>query len=299
MDFWNLTTKIILLSQNIAGILGNFSLFYYYLVHYGESKLKPTDLILMHLMAANTLIILSLGVPNTMAAFGLKQIVNYFGCKLILYIQMVGRSVSIGTTCLLSIFQAITISQKEFCCKDQKVKCAKYIECGIALLWVLYMLINVIIPVFQFIKRNSKNVTRKWDFAYCSTAGRDEINDSLYSALVVCPEIFFSFLMAWSSGYMIVILYRHKQRVQHIHTYGSSRISFESIATQSILVLVSTFLAFYTLSSILQGCIALFHNYNRWLVDITFLTSLCFPCFGPFVFMNHYFMVPRLTCSGS
>ncbi|XP_006996433.1 vomeronasal type-1 receptor 4-like [Peromyscus maniculatus bairdii] len=300
MDFWNLTIKIILLSQNTAGILGNFSLFYYYLVHYGESKLKPTDLILMHLMAANTLIILSRGVPHTMAAFGLKQFVNYFGCRLILYIQRVGRSVSIGITCLLSIFQAITISQKEFCCKDQKVKSAKYIECCIALLWVLYMFINAIFPLYQFIKRNSKNVTRKWDFGYCSTAGRDEINDSLYSALVACPEIFFSLLMAWSSGYMIVILYRHKQRVQHIHsTCSSTRISFESRATQSILALVSTFLAFYTLSSILQGCIALLHNYNWWLVNISFLTSLCFPCFGPFVFMNHYSMVPRLTCSRS
>ncbi|XP_015854094.1 vomeronasal type-1 receptor 4-like [Peromyscus maniculatus bairdii] len=300
MDFWNLTIKIILLSQNTAGILGNFSLLYYYLVHYAESKLKPTDLIHMHLMAANTLIILSSGVPHTMAAFGLKQFVNYFGCRLILYIQRVGRSVSIGTTCLLSIFQAITISQKEFCCKDQKVKCAKYIECCIALLWVLYMLINVIFPVYQFIKRNSKNVTRKRDFGYCSTDGRDEISDSLYSALVVCPEIFFSFLMAWSSGYMIVILYRHKQRVQHIHSScSSSRIGFESRATQSILALVSTFLAFYTLSSILQGCVTLLQNYNRWLVNISFLTSLCFPCFAPFVFMNHYSMVPRLTCSGS
>ncbi|XP_028751001.1 vomeronasal type-1 receptor 4-like [Peromyscus leucopus] len=300
MDFWNLTIKIILLSQNTAGILGNFSLLYYYLVHYGKSKLKPTDLIHMHLMAANTLIILSTGVPLTMAAFGLKQFVNYFGCKLILYIQRVGRSVSIGITCLLSIFQAITISQKEFCCKDQKVKSAKYIECCIALLWVLYILINAIFPLYQFIKRNSKNVTRKWDFGYCSTAGRDEINDSLYSALVVCPEIFFSLLMAWSSGYMIVILYRHKQRVQHIHSNcGSSRIGFESRATQSILALVSTFLAFYTLSSILQGCIALLHNYNWWLVNISFLTSLCFPCFGPFVFMNHYSMVPTLICSRS
>ncbi|XP_052616368.1 vomeronasal type-1 receptor 4-like [Peromyscus californicus insignis] len=300
MDFWNLTIKIILLSQTTAGILGNFSHLYYYLVHYAESKLKPTYLIHMHLMAANTLIILSRGVPHTMAAFGLKQFVNYFGCRLILYIQRVGRSVSIGTTCLLSIFQAITISQKEFCCKDQKVKSAKYIECCIALLWVLYMLINAIFPVYQFIKRNSKNVTRKRDFGYCSTDGRDEISDSLYSALVVCPEIFFSFLMAWSSCYMIVILYRHKLSVQHIHsTCSSRRISFESRATQSILVLVSTFLSFYTLSSILQGCIALLNNYNWWLVNISFLTSLCFPCFGPFVFMSHYSMVPRITCSGS
>ncbi|XP_028751014.1 vomeronasal type-1 receptor 4-like [Peromyscus leucopus] len=295
-DFWKLAIKIIFLSQTIAGILGNFCLLYYYLVHYGESKLKPTDLIRMHLNVANALIILSAGVPNTMAAFGLKHFLNDLGCKLILYIQRVGRTVSIGTTCLLSVFQAITISHKECCCKDQKTKASKYIGHSIALLWVLYMLINVIFPVYPLIEKNIKNLTRKRDFGYCSTVESNEINDSLYSALVVCPEIFFSLLMAWSSGYMIVILYRHKQRIQHIRSSrGSSRICLESKATQSILVLVSTFLAFYTLSSILQGCVALLYNHNWWLLNINSLTSLGFPCFAPFVLINCYSVVPTLS----
>ncbi|XP_036032021.1 vomeronasal type-1 receptor 4-like [Onychomys torridus] len=293
MDFWNLTIKIILLSETTAGILGNFSLLYYYQVHYAESKLKPTHLIYMHLMAANTLIILSTGVLNTMAAFGLKQFLSNSACTLILYIQRVGRSVSIATTCLLSVFQVITISHKE-CCFKEKVKASKYIGCSIALLWFLYMLINVIFPVYPLIKRNSKNLTRKRDFGYCSIVGSDEINDSLYSALVVCPEIFFSLLMAWSSGSMIVLLYRHKQRMQYIHSiHGSSRICFESKATQRILALVSIFLSFYTLSSILQGCVALLYNHSWWLVNIICLTSLGFPCFAPFVHINRYSVVPR------
>ncbi|XP_027286663.1 vomeronasal type-1 receptor 4-like isoform X2 [Cricetulus griseus] len=295
MYFWNLTIKIIVLSLTTTGILGNFSLFYYYLVCYGDSKLKTVDLIHVHLMAANTLIILSKGVPQTLATFGLKQFLNDFGCRLILYIERVGRSVSIGTTCLLSVFQAVTISQKESCCKDQKVKAAKYIGCSITLLWVLHTLINLIFFVYPIIKSYSTNVTGKQDFGHCSAVGRDEINDSLYVALVVCPEICFSLLMAWSSGSMIVILYRHKQRVQHIRRpSGSSRISPESTATQNILALVSTFLAFYTVSAILQGCLAPLYNPSWWLVNITHLSSLCFPCFGPFVLMNHYSMVPRL-----
>ncbi|XP_059109085.1 vomeronasal type-1 receptor 4-like [Peromyscus eremicus] len=296
MDFWNMTIKIIFLSQTTAGIMGNFSLLYYFRVHYRESKLKPTDLIHMHLMTANTWIILSTGVPNTMAAFGLKHFLNHSACRLILYIQRVGRSVSIATTCLLSVFQVITISHKECCCKDLKVKASKYIGCSIALLWVLYLSINVIFFVYPLTEKNSENLTRKRDFGYCSTAGRDEINDSLYSALVVCPEIFFSLLMAWSSGSMVIILYRHKQRIQHIRsTRGSSRICFESKATQSILALVSIFLSFCTLSSILQGCVALLYNHSWWLVNINCLTSLGFPCFAPFVLINRYSVVPRLN----
>ncbi|XP_027290154.1 vomeronasal type-1 receptor 4-like isoform X2 [Cricetulus griseus] len=296
MYFRTLTIKIIFLSVTTIGILGNFSVFYYYLVYYGDCKLKTVDLIHLHLMASNTLIILSKGVPNTMAAFGLKQFLNDIQCRLILYIERVGRSVSIGSICLLSVFQAVTISQKGSCCKDQKVKAAKYIGCCLSLLWVSYILIHFILFVNPLIKRYRNNVTGKQDFGHCSIAGRDGNSDSLYAAMVVCPEILFSLLMAWSSGSMIVILYRHKQRVQHIRRpSGSIRTSPESRATQNILVLVSTFLAFYTVSTILQGCVALLHNPSWWLVNITHLSSLCFPCFGPFVLINHYCMVSRLS----
>ncbi|XP_051063048.1 vomeronasal type-1 receptor 4-like [Phodopus roborovskii] len=297
MDIWILAIRIILLLQTTIGILGNFSLMFYYLVLCSrECILKPTDLILMNLMATNALIILSAGVPQTMAAFGWKEILNGLGCRLLLYIQGFGRSVSIGITCLLSIFQAMTISNKISSCKEQKVKSTKYIVCSISLLCVFYMLINSIFFLYTFFKRKSKNVTTKRDFGYCSIVGSDEVTDALYTVLVVCPEVFFSFLMAWSSGSTIVILYRHKQRVQHIHSiHGPSRTSPETRATQNILVLLSAFLAFYTVSSILRGCISFLHNHNWWLVNINSLTSLCFPSFGPFVLINNYSIMSTIT----
>ncbi|XP_059109303.1 vomeronasal type-1 receptor 4-like [Peromyscus eremicus] len=297
MDFWILVIRIIFLSQTTIGILGNVSLMFYYLVlYYRECTLKPTDLILLHLMTANAMSILSLGVPHTVAAFGLMQFFNDLGCRILLYIQTIGRSVSIGTTCLLSVSQAMTVRPREFCWKDYKVKGENYIGCSISLLWGFNMLIHFIFFVYPFIKLTSKNMTGKRDFGYCSTTRSDEISDSLYAAMMVCPEVFFSVCIALSSGFMIVILYRHKKRVQHIRSsHGYNRTSPESRATQNILILVSTFLAFYSLSSILRGCIALLYNHNWWLVNITPFISLCFPSFGPFVLMNRCSIVYRLT----
>ncbi|XP_028617618.1 vomeronasal type-1 receptor 4-like [Grammomys surdaster] len=296
IDLWNLAIKIIFLLQTTTGILGNFFLLIQYLVYFTEYTLKHTDLILMHLCGANTLIVLSTGVPHTMAAFGLKQFLNDFGCRLILYIQRVGRSVSVGTTCFLSVFQAITISHRESCCNDQKAKVAKYIGCSISLLWVLSMFIHLIFFGYIFLKRNSKNMTRNLNLGYCSIVNHVEMNYSLYIALVMCPEIFFSVLIAWSSGYMIVILYRHKKRVQHIHSSQvSNRKSPESRATQNILSLMSSFLAFYSLSSILRGSITLSHYHSWCLVMVTPLISLCFPTFGPFLLISHYSVLPRLS----
>ncbi|XP_076783546.1 vomeronasal type-1 receptor 4-like [Arvicanthis niloticus] len=296
INLWNLAIKIIFLLQTTTGILGNFSLLVQYLVYYTKYRLKHTDLMLMHLWGANALIVLSTGVPHTMAAFGLKQFLNDFGCRFTLYIQRVGRSVSIGTTCFLSVFQAITISHRESCCNDQKAKVAKYIGCSISLLWILSMFIHFIFFGEIFLKRNSKNMTRKLNFEYCSIVNCGEMNDTLYVALVMCPEIFSSVLMAWSSGSMIVILYRHKKRVQHIHSSQvSNRNSPESRATQNILSLVSSFLAFYSISSILQGCISLSHNHSWCLLMVTILISLCFPTFAPFVLINYYSVLPRLS----
>ncbi|XP_076783549.1 vomeronasal type-1 receptor 4-like [Arvicanthis niloticus] len=295
MDFWNLAIRIIFLSQITIGILGNVSLLFYYLVlYYRECTLKPTELILMHLMAANIIIIFSSGVPQTMTIWGLKQFLNDFGCKFLLYIHAVGRSVSICTTCLLSLFQAMTISPRKFCGKDHKATIEKYLEHFIFFLWVLYILVNFIFLLYTFIKKDSKNETRKRDFGYCSTVGSDKISDSLYMALVMCPEIFFSVLIAWSGGSMIVILYRHKQKVQYIYSTHVSRRDYrESRVTRNILAQVFTFLAFYTLSSILRGFIALFSSPNLWLMNINHFTSLCFPSFGPFVLMSHYSIVSR------
>ncbi|XP_028637557.1 vomeronasal type-1 receptor 4-like [Grammomys surdaster] len=295
MDFWNMTIKIIFLSQITTGILINFFLLTYYLVYYREHKLKPTDLILMHLMAANALIVLSAGVPYTMTAFGLKEFFNDFGCRLILYILRVSRSVSFGATLLLNVFQSITISHRESCCKDQNSKAAKYIGCSISLLWVFYMFMHCIFFVNIFVTRNSNNMTRNIDYLYCIIVSHDDINESLYAALVICPEILYSVLIVWSSGTMVVILYRHKQRVKHIHSsHVSSRNSPESRATKTILALVSSFLCFYTLSSIIYMCNAFVHNHSLWL-NITHFTSLCFPSFGPFILMNHHSVMPRLS----
>lgn len=204
--------------------------------------IKPTDLILMHIKAANVVITLSSGVPNTKSAFGLKQFVNDFACKFLLHNQGFGRSVSIGTTCLLNVSQAMTISPRESCWRGHKVRAANSICGSTSLLWVLYMLINSIFFVYTFIKRNSKNVTREQEFGYCSIVGQGEIDDSLY---VLCPEVLFSVLITWSSTSMIVILYRYNQRVRHIHSsHGSSRNSPVSRATQNILALVFYFLFF-------------------------------------------------------
>ncbi|XP_046321929.1 vomeronasal type-1 receptor 4-like [Marmota monax] len=297
----NVAIGLMLLSQNAVGILGNFSVLYHHLVlSCSGCTLRSTDLILGHLMVANSLVILARGIPHTMIAFGLRYFFSISGCHVILYIQRVGRSVSIFITCLLSIFQNITISPMNSCWKDLKGKAPKYIGFSISLCWILYMVVNSIFPLYIHSKWNSVNTTEKRDYGYCFTVGREKFTDSLYAALFVFPEVVFSVLIIWSSGSMVLLLYRHKQRVQHIHSIKvSPRSCPESRATQRILVLVGTFVTFHTLSSLLSLYIALFSNHVWWEVNINDLISLCFPTVSPFLLMTHEFTTLELMVSAS
>ena len=170
----------------------------------------------------------------------------------------VGRSVCIGIICLLSISPNITDSPRNSWWRKLKVKTPKYIYFFIYLCWILYMMENSIFSSLcawqmEKWKHNKQNIL--W---YCSTLDRDRIIELFYAALLVVPEVLFSVLLVWSSGSMFLILCRHKQRVQCIHSikfYPSS--CPESRVTQRILVLVCTFVTFHTLSSLLNAYIAL------------------------------------------
>nr|XP_010584713.1 vomeronasal type-1 receptor 4-like [Loxodonta africana] len=245
---------MVFLSQTTVGILGDFSLLYHYIfLYFTGCKSRSTDLLIKHLTVANSLVIVFKGIPETMASFGWNDFLKDFGCKLVFYVYRVGRGVSFVSTCLLSIFQAITMSPINSRWAKLKVKAPKYGGFSSVLCWILHMLVNIIFPMYLTINWSNKTITNKKDYGYCSPVGHDKTADSLYVLLLAFPDVVCVGLMLWASGSMVFILQRHKQRVQHIHRNNVFlKSSPETRATQNILVLVSTFVSFYTLSSILN-----------------------------------------------
>ncbi|XDC82484.1 hypothetical protein R6Z07F_013657 [Ovis aries] len=294
-----LAIGIIFFLQTVLGIWGNFSLLYRYLFLYHTlCRLRVTDLICKHLTIANFLVILSKGVPQTITTLRLKYFASDFACKLILYVERVGRSMSIGTTCLLSVFQTITISPKYCRWKNLKVKAPKYIAFSISFCWIQCMFVNLFFPLYALYvseKWHSTNMTNTRDSEYCAATDLEKISGLIYTALIVFPEVSFSVLIFWASGSMILTLYRHSRQVQYIHkACVSPRSSAESRATQSILLLASTFMCFHTLSSIFNITLALFHNPSWLLVYTTGLINVCFPFISPFLLMSRDSIVSSL-----
>ncbi|XP_043756584.1 vomeronasal type-1 receptor 4-like [Cervus elaphus] len=291
---------MIIVTQTVVGILGNFSLLCSYIIlHFMGYRLRSTDLFLKHLIVANSLVLLSKGVPQTMAVFGSKHIRSDVGCKFLFFLHRVGRGVSISSICLLSVFQVITISPWNSRWAVLKVTASKYMVLSIFLCWILQMLVNVIFPFHMTGKWSDKNITEEKDFGYCFSILTDKTGDALSAALLLFPDVLCLGLTLWAGSSMVLILYRHKQQVQHIRrTHASSRSSPESRATKFILLLGSTFVYFYILSSICQVLLALFDQPSQFLVDITIIIAACFPTVSPFLLMSHNSSVHRLYFAG-
>ncbi|XP_027474251.2 vomeronasal type-1 receptor 4-like [Zalophus californianus] len=290
-----LAVGLVFLTQTTVGILGNFSLLcHYVLLSFTDYRLKSTDFIHKHLTVGNFLSLLCRGVPQTMAAFGWKHILSHFGCKLLFFLHRVGRGVSIGSICIVSVYQAITISPRNSWWAELKVKAPKYVVPSIILCWMLQMLVNVIFPLYLTSTSSEKNITNKKDFGYCSSVRHDKTSASLYAALLSFPDVLCLGLMLWASSTMVLILYRHKKRVQHIRRTISSRSSPESRATKTILLLLSTFVYFYTLSSVFQVVLSLSDNPSGVLLNITAIMAMCFPTVSPYLLMSRDPKVPRL-----
>ncbi|NP_001160790.1 vomeronasal 1 receptor oryCunV1R1633 [Oryctolagus cuniculus] len=303
MATMDLRIGIISLFLVILGILGNFSLASHYLfLYFHGHRLRPIDLILKHLTVANFLGIILRGIPETMAALGMEYFLSDFGCKLIFYIHRVGRGVSYGCVCLLSIFQAITISPRNSKWAKLKEKTPRYINISTILCWTLHLLVNAVFPIRISGKWKNTNATERLDNGVCSSPPYDKVINSIFAALFSISDVLCLGLMLWASGSMVFILYRHKQQVQHIQRSDiSSRSSAETRATHSILALVSTFMCFYAITSVIQVLLAVFHSPSVWLFSLATLMDIFFPTVCPFVIMTRKYNTSRIysTCCGS
>ncbi|XP_016050703.2 vomeronasal type-1 receptor 4-like [Erinaceus europaeus] len=250
-------------------------------------RVRPTDVILRHLTIANSMVILSKGVTQTMAALGVTDFLSDLGCKLVFYLHRVGRAVSIGTTCLLSVCQMVTISPCTSRWAQHKDRAARNIECYTVLIWMLSLSLNFVIVQRFSRSSNNENITNRKFLDSCSATFHGGLSTPFIAALLSVPDALSLGLMTWASGSMVSMLHRHKQQVQHLHRARvTPRAAPETRATQSILVLVSTFVTCYALSTTCHLCIALSKHPSWLLLNFSALLAASFPTVSPLLLMS-------------
>ncbi|NP_001240328.1 vomeronasal 1 receptor ornAnaV1R3007 [Ornithorhynchus anatinus] len=288
------------LSQTVVGVLGNSAMFLVY-VHIfvaRPQRKKPTDLILTHLTVTNTVTLLTRGVPETMAAFGMKNILDDVGCKIVVYLRRVARGLSICTTCLLSVFQAVTVSPGTSRWSRFKPRAPHYILPSFLFFWNLNLLIYVSLITTAQATKNVTTTGHTYISKYCSTIPKsNEFGVVVTLTAMTLRDLVFVLLMTWASGYMVIVLHRHHRQVQHIHgTARAPKSSAETRAIHTILLLVSCFVGIYWIDCSINLYMSFVKGYDSELQSTIAFLSAFYPSICPLVLITRDPRFPKPEC---
>ncbi|XP_052512522.1 vomeronasal type-1 receptor 1-like [Budorcas taxicolor] len=271
------------LLQMGVGSLANVILFFYHIspILSGHKK-RPTDTILTHIAVANLLVLLSSGIPHTMAAFISRKPLCPLGCKFVYYLQKVACSTALCSTCVLSTYQSFTLTPGREGRSWLRGGAPRVTGSFCCTCWLFSVLMYIYVPVKITASPNRHNYTDAQGDWFCSSSSPSAGIVVLWST----SDAVFIGLVVWSSSSSVLLLHRHHQRVRNIHTpTGHHRCPPETTAARTILMLVVTFVIFYAVSSILVFYITAFFDFRQWLIQTSDILVSCFSTISPFLLL--------------
>ncbi|XP_005387303.1 PREDICTED: vomeronasal type-1 receptor 90-like [Chinchilla lanigera] len=247
---------------------------------------KPLDLTIAQLALVHLVMLVTVGFVAA-DTFGFENWGNDLMCKTVIYANRLTRALSICTTCLLSILQAITLSPRNSCLAKFKHKSSHCYPCGLVFLWIFNMLLNGRFLVSIGATPNVTSHSFVFITESCCQWPISYLFRYIFLSLVNVQDISFIGLMALSSGYMVSLLCRHKRQFQHLHSTSlSPKLSPEERATWTILLFMGFFMLMYFLDCIifLSSGILLKNDPVRHSVQL--LVGSGYATISPFVLMS-------------
>ncbi|XP_038598504.1 vomeronasal type-1 receptor 4-like [Tachyglossus aculeatus] len=242
------------------------------------SSLRPIEQILTHLALANTLVLLSKGIPEAMEAWRIKNFLDAVGCKILIYCSRVGRGLSICMTCLLSVFQAITISPGTSFWATLKAKAPMCITPSCLLFWILSLSLDVPSLLYITGPKNKTNTRNIFNLIYCSSVSLPSGVTHGLSTVFILWDLIFVELMSAASGYMVCVLCRHHRLVHHLHgSSHSPRVMLEVSAAKRVIALVTLYVLLYGNNTITLNAFPNNKIDSPLLLNVHMTLSLFFP----------------------
>ncbi|KAK7795075.1 hypothetical protein U0070_025572, partial [Myodes glareolus] len=180
---------------------------------------------------------------------------NDFKYKTTFYISRVMRGLSIRTTCLLSVFQAVTISPSSSF--HQIIFSGAFTNVS---------------------ETNQMKVTKS-----CSLFSMNYIIRALILTVTTSIDIFLVGVMLTTSAYMVIILFRHQMQHKHLHSLRHLRASPERKATQTIMFLVVSFVVMYWVDFIISSTAVLLRMYDSVILSVQKFVMNVYPTIAPLV----------------
>ncbi|XP_006998463.1 vomeronasal type-1 receptor 4-like [Peromyscus maniculatus bairdii] len=286
--------EIVFLFMTVLGTLGNIFVSVNYMISLlGGPEKKPIHLILIHLGFANIIILLAKGLPKTIAAFGLRNFLDDIGCKILIYLSRMSRGLSICTSSLLTVVQAIIISPRASGWRRLRPKSSWHILPFFSFFWILNSLISV--NLIHSITSTSLNISQLENGDnYCYFSLESQKTKWLVLPLMVLRDAVFQGAMGGASGYMVSLLHKHHQQVLYLQKAKLLyRTPPELRAAQSVLLLMLCFVFFYWTDCAFSLFLSLSLENNSLLVNIQKILALGYATFSPLVLIHRDELLPE------
>ncbi|KAM5298361.1 LOW QUALITY PROTEIN: putative vomeronasal receptor-like protein 4 [Ctenodactylus gundi] len=284
----NLIQRIIFLFVTGPGIMGNIIIFVRHVCAFlmGPVK-KPIDFIIIQLALSNSIIICSTGIGNIATIFYIRNLLDKVGCKTVIYLGRVARGLSICTTCLLSMVQAITICPKSTKWKFKPCTAWQILQCFL-FFWIFNLLISSnLLYYITAVSRVNRSEIGKY-VGHCYMLPSKLVVGWLFLSLTALRDVIFQSLMGWSSGYMAFCLYEHHKCVFYMHsTRFTHSFNPEIRATQSILILMTCFLFFYWEDFIFSFYLGSTVTHDSIVLYTKIVLAVGYAVLSPFVLMKN------------
>ncbi|XP_027265295.1 putative vomeronasal receptor-like protein 4 [Cricetulus griseus] len=299
MTWNNIIQTIIFLCLIGPGIVGNILMFerHVYNSVLGTEK-KLVDLILMHLGLSNMIIICTTGIRDIGTVFYFKNFLGDFGCKAVVFLARMARGLSICTTCLLSVVQAVTISTRTTIWTKLKPQSSQQVLTYFLFFWIFNVLTSS--NLLYYITAGSDNNRSKVSgyIGYCYMLPSRLTIKWLFLSLMAVRDLIFQSLMGWSSGYISFYLYRHHKQVLYLHSCRlANSFSAEIRAAQSVLLLMACFLFFYWSDFVFSFYTGSMVTHDSVILNIKTCLVLGYAVLSPFVLRSRDVPVAKSLCS--
>ncbi|KAM9444264.1 olfactory receptor class A-like protein 1 [Clarias gariepinus] len=273
--------------QTGLGILGNVSVLLAYThIVLVESSLQPVDRILAHLAFSNLLQLLMRGVPDTMFIFGLSSLLDDSGCKVVIFAYRITRGLSVCLTCMLSIFQALTIAPLSGSCLTKLKSCLPLLVMPTFIgLWLFNVMVPIAAALFSMAPRNGTMPAFTFNLGYCHVSFPDNMTYVVNGAVQTTRDFAFVVIMLASSGYILVLLHKHSKQVRSIRRANQGT-SMEMRAAKSVVMLVVLYTLFFGIDNVIWIYMITVAQGPAMVVDMRAFFSACYATFSPFFIIS-------------
>ena len=295
MDLCVTIKGVSFLLQTGLGILGNAVVLmaYVHIAHGADHKLLPTDLILCHLAFSNLMLLLTRCVPQTMTVFGIHDLLDDAGCKVVIYLYRITRALSVCLTCMLSVFQAATLAPNA---PRLKAMLPALVLPTFAGLWLLNMAICIAAPFFSIAPRNGTVPAFTLNLGFCHVDFRDYLSYVINGVAVSVRDFAFVLLMLLSSGYILLILHRHSRQVRAMRRGGAQGV--ETRAAKTVVTLVVLYVVFFGIDNVIWIYMLTVAKVSPVVADMRVFFSSSYAFLSPyFIISSNKKIKGKLVCA--